>query len=235
MKRIKDYIPLSAEEVESSKNEIEYNYSKFLAEKGIKRLGNASNSYYQLIYLNHFRGFAVSKEAITAFVKQMNPEASGDQQVRHLGSQKGYCIFNKGEEVSGEKIPSGYYCLTSLCETKPSWEVKKEARIEKCSSFEEVKQKYNYCCATCGAKEDEPHRFTLKKVRLQQGHINPNLPLTIENTIPQCEWCNQNVYKDDFVFTAEGRPQKINNANYILKSDEVVQRKMYELLKRKYG
>ena len=42
------------------------------------------------------------------------------------------------------------------------------------------------------------------------------------------------IYKDDFIFTLEGRPQSINNPRYILKSSEKVQLAMYEILKEKF-
>ena len=72
----------------------------------------------------------------------------------------------------------------------------------------------------------------LTMLNLQQGHINPNKELSLDNTIPQCEYCNQNIYKDDFVFTRDGYPNKINNPKYVLRSDKSVRKEMLEILKK---
>ena len=236
MKKIAEYVPLTEEEIKKCGEEIEKNYEIYLKPLGIKQISKGTNKYYQLIYLTHFLGFLVHKNVITAFVKEHNPSAGDDQQVRHLGTQNGYNVYNKGEEILGERVPSGFHCLLNLTEAKPSWIIKNKARskILNENTFEAVKDKFDYCCATCGAKEGEIHRYTQKIVKLQQGHMDPNKPLEIGNIIPQCEYCNQNIYKNDFVFTEEGRPKKINNPKYILKSDEEVQKEMYLLLKSKF-
>ena len=67
-------------------------------------------------------------------------------------------------------------------------------------TFDELKRVYDNRCVTCGSLENKPHfHDASKKTLLQQGHMDPLKILTIENTIPQCQFCNQ-TYKDNFIF-----------------------------------
>ena len=237
MEQINQYIPLSNEEIKNDYNIIKQYHKNFLKKYGITLPAENTNAAYQLIYLFHFMGKPVHKDAISAFVQAQNPNASGDQQVRHLGAQKGFCVIYNGATYNGIKVNRGYYCLFTLEKPNPAWENKQDARAIAVSTndFDTLKKNYNYCCATCGAKEGSIHRYTGRLVTLQKGHCNPNLPLEAGNIIPQCEYCNQNIYKNDFIFTLEGRPQSINNPRYILKSSESVQKEMLALLLEKFG
>lgn len=237
MKTIDKYIPLTKEDIQNDYNQIKLLYQQYLSKYNIILPAMGTNAAYQLIYLFHFLGCAVHKDVISTFVLSQNPEASGDQQVRHLGAQKGYCVIYNGASYEGNKVKRGYYCLFTLKKPNPAWEARQEARAITVATtdFEVIKQAYNYCCATCGAKEDTIHRYSGQIVKLQRGHCNPNLPLEENNIIPQCEYCNQNIYKDDFIFTLEGRPQCINNPKYILKSPITVQKEMLKILLEKFG
>ena len=66
-------------------------------------------------------------------------------------------------------------------------------------------------------------------VALQQGHMNPRLPLSLDNTIPQCQYCNQQ-YLDYFCFNEHGRVTAVNNPLILLKSPKSVQDEMIEVL-----
>jgi peroxiredoxin len=59
--------------------------------------------------------------------------------------------------------------------------------------------------------------------------MNPSKPLTMENSIPQCQVCNQ-VYRDDFVFDAKGRVVAVASANPVLRANEEVREVIKELL-----
>jgi biotin synthase-related radical SAM superfamily protein len=63
--------------------------------------------------------------------------------------------------------------------------------------------------------------------------MNPNLPLEIGNIIPQCSWCNR-PYRNYFCFDETGRVSAINDPKFIEKSTTEVQRKMFQLLKKKF-
>lgn len=236
MEFIDTYRPLSAEEINTAYTNLTVLHNKYLRPMGIVLPAAHSNAMYQLIYLYHFQGMAIHKDAISAFVLSQNPNASGDQQVRHLGAQKGFCVIYNGGTYGGEKVKRGYYCLFTMEKPHPTWAARKYARsvAVETEDFEELKKNYDNCCATCGAREGSIHRYTGLPVKLQKGHCHPDKPLIAGNIIPQCEYCNQNVYKNDFIFTLEGRPESIYNPKYILKSDEEVQRQMYLLLKEKF-
>lgn len=236
MNKINKYVPLTDKEIENDYEKIQEEYNQYLKKYNITLPAKDTNAMFQLIYLYHFLGQSVHKDVISTFVCEHNPKASGDQQTRHLGAQKGFCVFYNGTEYNGQKVDRGYYCLFTLKEANPSWAERKEARsiIMNTTDFDIIKKTFNYCCATCGAKEGTKHRYTGKTVILQQGHCHPDKPLQIGNIIPQCDYCNQNVYKNDFIFTLEGRPQSIYNPNYILKSPIEVQEQMYKILKKKF-
>ena len=53
--------------------------------------------------------------------------------------------------------------------------------------------------------------------------------LTLENTIPQCQYCNQ-TYKDYFLFNEHGRVVAVNNPLILLKSPKDVQDEMITIL-----
>lgn len=236
MEMIDTYIPLTDEEIKKDYEEIKKYHQQYLKPYDISLPAFKTNVAYQLIYLYHFQGKAVYKDVISAFVTEHNPKASGDQQVRHLGAQKGYCVFYNNDTYNGQTVKKKYYCLFTLEKPHPSWIAKQEARTIAVTTddFTQLKENYNYRCATCGAEEGKIHPYTKQIVKLQKGHCDPNLPLKEGNIIPQCQYCNQNVYKDDFVFTLTGRPKCINNPSYILRSSESVQQKMYQILKAKY-
>ena len=236
MELIRSYQKLSLEEIDQLYSQIEQLYNTNLKQFNIKLPAKNTNKMYQLIYLFYFQGKAVHKDVITTFVQEHNPKASGDQQIRHLSAQNGYYILGKGGEYNYEKVPSGYYMLITLTEPNPNWcnNIDKRRIALKDNNFDSIKKAYDYRCATCGEKEGNIHRYTGKKVILQKGHMNPNKPLTIDNIIPQCEYCNQNVYKNDFIFDEKGHPKSINNPNYILKSTEETQKQMLEILLKKF-
>lgn len=66
-------------------------------------------------------------------------------------------------------------------------------------------------------------------VVLQQGHMDPRKPLTLDNTIPQCQYCNQ-TYQEDFMFNEYGRVVAINNPHVVLKSPKCIQDEMIQIL-----
>jgi len=97
-------------------------------------------------------------------------------------------------------------------------------------NFDELKRSYNNRCATCGSLENKPHfKDASKKTLLQQGHIDPLKSLTIDNTIPQCQLCNQ-TYKDNFVFNEEGRVIAVASLEPIVKAHKSVKEKILDFL-----
>lgn len=235
MKRIETYVPLTQEQIEKAQINSVNEWKKFLSQYGIiyPKVGTAK--YYQLIYLYHFKGYYVHKNVVTQFVQSKIPTASGDQQVRHLANS-GFYVLVKSDLYKNNITPSGYYCLVNMTEPKAAWLTKKEFRINNItfSTFDKLKQQYGNCCATCGEQEGKKHKYYDGIVELQKGHMNPMMPLEEGNIIPQCQYCNRDIYKDNFVFNEQGRPVSINNPRYILKSSKEVREKMYELLRDEF-
>lgn len=237
MEKIDQYIPLTDAEISKLWLDIMDHHREYLAQYNITLPKKDSNKMYWLVYLYKFQGKAVSKDVITAFVQEHKPNASGDQQVRHLSAQNGYYVLGKNGKYKGEKMPLGYYMLVDLTKPDPNWKDNEEKRSITLSTndFDLLKKNFNFCCATCGGRENTTHPRTGKRITLQKGHMDPSKPLELGNIIPQCEYCNQNVYKNDFIFSPFGYPESIYNPNYILKSSENIQREMYKILKEKFG
>ena len=187
----------------------------------------------QLIFLYKYINCFVHKDTVSAFVRKYKPNAALDQQVRHLGTQLFWNVLNKGVKVpdQDEKVPSGYHYLVSIETPNPiviAMALKRIGRLA-ATSFEELKLAYGNKCATCGIEEGKKDARNGVYVSLQQGHMNPREPLTLSNTIPQCQYCNQQ-YLDHFVFNEYGRVVAVNNPVILLKSPRDVQDEMITVL-----
>ena len=192
----------------------------------------------QLIFLTKYMGCLVHKDLVSQFVKDIIPKAGLDQQVRHLGTQKNWYVLNRSAKIPNtkEKVPSGYQFLFTLDSPNPrvvQQRLKRAGRLS-AQTFEELKMAYGGCCATCGVKEGTRNPLSNQIVALQQGHMDPSKPLTLANTIPQCQFCNQ-TYQDFFVFDENGRVKAVYNPAFVLRSTPEVQKSIYELLREKLG
>lgn len=188
----------------------------------------------QLIFLFKYKRKLVHKDLISAFVRKHIPNAALDQQVRHLGTQYHWNILNKGADIpdEDEKVPSAYYYLVSIDQPNPTLlfdEMKRRGRLA-AKDFEELKIVYDNRCATCGRREGEiDERNNNVKIKLQQGHMDPSKELTLSNTIPQCQYCNQ-TYSDDFCFNEYGRVVAVYNPHVVLRSPKSIQDDMITIL-----
>lgn len=197
---------------------------------------NMSDKELQMIFLYKYRKSFVHKDLVSEFIREHKPNAGLDQQVRHLGTQYYWYVLNKGAKIpdSDEIVPSGYNYLYSIEIPNPKVVRMAFRRASRniAKTFEELKYVYDNKCATCGLEEGKIDWRTGKKVKLQQGHMNPRKDLTLDNTIPQCEYCNQ-AYLDYFIFDENGRVVAINNPQFLLKSPKDIQEDMLNLLMKK--
>lgn len=196
---------------------------------------NMNDKELQMIFLYKYRESFVHKDLVSEFVRKHKPNAGLDQQVRHLGTQCYWYVLNKGTKVPNydEIVPSGYNYLVSIEIPNPK-AVKmalKRASRNAARTFEELKYVYDNRCATCGLEEGKIDWRTGKPVKLQQGHMDPRKELNLDNTIPQCEYCNQ-TYLDYFKFDENGRVIAINNPEILLKSPKDIQDEMIKVLLR---
>lgn len=189
----------------------------------------------QLIFLYKYKGKLVHKDLISAFVRKYKPNAGLDQQIRHLGSQYNWNVLNKGNKIPDEDVlvPSGYHYLVSIETPNPKVVVaalKRAGRLA-AKTFDDLVIAYNNKCATCGIEQGKKDPRMNVIVKLQQGHMNPRKDLTLDNTIPQCQYCNQ-TYQDYFQFNEWGRVIAVNNPEILLKSPVDVQDEMIAVLLR---
>ena len=197
-------------------------------------ISHINSKELQLIILFKYRRKLVHKDLISAFVRKHIPNAALDQQVRHLGTQLHWNILNKGANIpdEDEKVPSAYHYLVSIDQPNPTLlfdELKRKGRLA-AKDFEELKMVYNNSCATCGKKEGTlDERFNDVEIILQQGHMDPSKELTLSNTIPQCQYCNQ-TYGNDFCFNEYGRVIAVYNPHVVLKSPKSIQDEMITIL-----
>jgi len=217
---------MSPEEIERWWMEIEKEYDTHLKQYRVSLPKKGSLSALWLVFLKKNEGKMVHKDTISAFVNSVKPNSGKDQQVRHLAS-KGWNILNKGDKLPKEDltVPSGYHILVTTENPKPSFLFKALKRAGRISAqnFEQLKITYDNRCATCGSQEGKPHLLDpTQRTKLQQGHMNPSMPLSLDNSIPQCQLCNQ-VYQDDYVFNEKGRIIAVASVRPVLKADKRVQ------------
>lgn len=225
--------------IEQKYNEINEAWEKYLKDVKVKpiKLKKSNGSYtidaLVLIYLYDNIKKPISKEELTAFLRNMGYETNDVQQARHLATQKGWYIISgsRGDiECNEYNVSKAEYMLMSITEPYPQYDGIRRSEQLKSSSFDELKKHYHNRCVSCGSKENEKnYLYPNSTTQLQQGHKNPKKPLSMDNIIPQCQFCN-GASKDFFVFDNKGKVEKISNPQFVLKSDEEVQLEMLKLL-----
>jgi hypothetical protein len=236
-----DILPTSVEEihlpceVEKISAVLEILYTKFLKSHRVKfhdlkkKTGEyKGNSLALAAFLSHPFQF-IHKDVLSKFIRDVTGNSQGDYQARHLAAQDGWNILNKNETYLGSfRTKSGYHMMIDF--TGPKKGYVPGRREDMLTSFEDIKEYYGNRCATCGAKEGEmAPRNPSKKTTLQKGHLNPNLPLTDNNTIPQCEECNQ-LYKNDYVFDENGIAVALASSKVFRNTSKDVKSSCYEQL-----
>ena len=183
------------------------------------------NKAVWLAVLWHFRDRDVHKDEISAIVQRDVEGAGADQQVRHL-KRDGWDIGPR----------PGWHKLNPY---EPSQEfvnanARKRRRLA-ATDFESIKQSFGNRCATCGAREGQPDpRYGRDRVRLQQGHRDPNeAGDDMANIIPQCQFCNRS-YRSDFVFDEKGRVRAVASVQPVRRASDNIQRRILGWLKRKF-
>lgn len=120
--------------------------------------------------------------------------------------------------------------LKTISEPYPSFKTLKRTETLNDSTWDDLKKMYNYRCATCGSKEgDLNFLYPASTTHLQQGHKDPSKPLDLNNTIPQCPFCNR-ASRNYFVFDNKGRVEKIYDPHFVLRSDKEIKEIMLKLL-----
>jgi hypothetical protein len=225
---------MSQDEIDKWYAILEHDYNTYLKAYDVSLPKKASSNGLWLIFLKKNQGKLVHKDTISTFVNSINPKSGKDQQVRHL-SAKGWYILNARDKMPDEDsiVERGYHILITTEIPKPNflWKALKRAGRISARNFDQLKAAYNFRCATCGSQEGKPHLLEQnQRTMLQQGHMNPRKALTLDNSIPQCQLCNQ-VYKDDYVFNEKGRVASVASPNPVLRADKEVIEEIRKALK----
>lgn len=229
---------LEKEKIENVYAEILFIYNEKLKQFDVKMPklyvnGNYTLNALVLVYMYNKVGKKVTKQELTNYLRDMGYDVNDVQQARHLAQQSGWYILSgtRGDnECKKYNILPGEYMLKTIEDVYPSYKMLKRTESLNAGSWEELKQIYGYRCATCGSKEGQSNLlYPASVTTLQQGHKDPSKPLTIDNTIPQCPFCNR-ASRNYFVFDNKGRVEKIYDPNFIMRSDKEIQEAMLELL-----
>jgi len=207
-------------------------YEAHLKPGGIKLPAEPTAKWHQLAVLKHFQGEAVHKDDISMLIAKRTGKPASDQQVRHLKTQEGWYVLNRGDVYvdDGAEIynPDGCHVLITTTRPHPNSAPGRRSAVEK-GEWDKILKEYGHRCASCGTKLGEYHRFdsSFKVETLERGHMDPNKPLDAGNIIPQCRWCNRTA-RGDFVFDLQGRPRAVASVRPVSRAD----RKVIEKIKK---
>lgn len=212
----------STEELETAYEEARRIHRDHLKIHQVRMPAKSSYKWIWIAMLFHFRPEGVHKDLISEAVRRAFEEAGADQQVRHL-KRDGWNIEDLGKGTHALRDP--YVAHPEFQNTLTKQQVLLNAK-----DFEGIKEAFRNRCATCGALEGEPDpRYGGDIVVLERGHKDPLLPLSLENTLPQCGPCNK-AYRDDFVFDDRGRARAVASVGPVKRASEGVQEKIHRFL-----
>ena len=192
---------LELHEISNLYEEYKKSYNRYLKDKGVRFIkynpNKISQSLFAILFLLKYKGKEVTKKELTDGWNLIGKPTNDFQSGRHLGLQSGYDIEKAGKT-------GGWYKLKSLSNPHPSFIPKRRNQEFTEDEWLLLKETMNNRCWSCGSKEGEPHYKDSNKITtLEKGHCDPRLPLTLDNTFPQCNYCNT-TYKDKFVFDKRG-------------------------------
>ena len=216
------------EKLQKAWKELKEIHKKHLQKAGVKlpKENSAKQIWLAILYdaYKENPNKLVDKNEISRIVIQLKPNLGTDQQVRHLKRDGWDLITEKG----GHHRINPYKPATNFM-----YDLKRHEKLIPASNFEEIKKVYNGQCLTCGAKEGEKSWRYNEKVRLEQGHRDPDKPITKDNIIPQCQFCNK-AYKGDFTFDERGRVRAVASVDPVKRASEKVQKSIWKFLKSKF-
>ena len=225
------------DQLKAAADSVVTDWHTYLENKNIKLPPEKTYKWYQLAILKHFQGKAVHKSDISALIAQLTDKSASDQQVRHLKTQDGWYLLNRGDahNENGKTIynPDGCHVLITTEKPHPNTIMARRAAVNR-GDWNDILKEYDNKCASCGTSIGEYHRFdsSLKVEVLEQGHMDPNEPLAVGNIIPMCRWCNK-VARGDFVFDLQGRPRAVASIRPVTRANSLVIEKIKKWLLNK--
>lgn len=171
----------------------------------------SSKSGKYLICLYLCFGKLVHKDTIRDACVEFFKITRTDAQVRHMATQEGLHILNRGDRIPGEDnfCPSGYHTLISLTEISPRFIANKRTGILSIADWEQIKKERDDRCHHCNSKENESNLRDGSITKLHKSHIDPNKDCGIGNMIALCNYCNRTCM-DKFIFAPNGSIKGIN-------------------------
>lgn len=188
-------------------------------------------SCYLYIYAFCHMGEQFKATDAAGFVRNMGVDIDDPQELRHMSNVGGYNARSRhGLMPDGTRVRSGYYALVNLTEPLPEWRAHRHRSVNR-GDWTDIKQQYGHRCACCGSLEGQPnHKKPTTVTVLEQGHMDPGLPLGPGNIIPQCQVCNK-PYKNTVVFDTQGYVWALGDPTLVLRSrPEIKQRILQALL-----
>lgn len=165
----------------------------------------SSDTYKALEYLYNRIGKFCKRSSITNHIKY----SGGDFQ--HLKNLKNY-----GWNVVTSGHGKTFGATLINLDIHPTFN--SQSKLDSITCWETLKAERDFCCFTCGSKEGQPIWGNSSICKLQKGHMDPRLPLTDDNCIPQCQQCNQPA-QNKFIFDKRGRVIKCLHDAKPIKTD----------------
>lgn len=176
---------------------LEEEWKVYLKPKGVNfNFKKDSLAYLCLVELYQNLGNWVTKKEL---VEKIGYQGTDLQTPRHLWNTHGWYI-----ESNRKGAGNLAYRLVTVKEPSPNWIPVKRTCGLNVSDWDELKKEYDNCCASCGSKEGEPHRYHKRTVVLEKGHMDPRKDMSVGNIIPQCNFCNKH-YGNRYIFDRMGR------------------------------
>lgn len=235
----KEVLAVKKSSLNKAYKKIESDWEKSLKEANVKLPQKDTAKWYQLTTLKHFERNAVHKDDIAALIRKLTGQTATDQQVRHLKTQNGWYILNRGdsEKVGGEELynPEGCHVLITTQSPLPN-SISQRRQAIRGGDWQKILQEYDNACASCGTRIGEYHRFdkSLKITGLEKGHMDPHKPLAPGNLIPQCRWCNRTA-RADFTFDEQGRPRAVASTRPVSRANDKVIDEIKKWLESKHS
>lgn len=187
--------------------EIDFACSKAKNEYLLSMPRKNSKQYYALFFFWLNKNKVVSKKQAEQFAREhfcINP---GDwQALRHLGKQFGFDIKQSPHMHNGTELKKGEYLFVGFDTINFYYNDSKRKETTDLD-FDTIKNNFDNCCASCGSKEGEKHRYTQTTTRLEKGHKDPLIEMSNDNIVPQCSYCNKK-FANKFILDDRGQPKR---------------------------
>lgn len=97
-----------------------------------------------------------------------------------------------------KKYTSGAYCLYDIHKEQKRLTTNRIYLDD--NIWEDIKKKYDYTCQICGSQEGKPHNYNINAITsIEKGHIKPYLPLSKNNCVVHCSYCNTLIKNNYFL------------------------------------